>query len=151
MRAPLQSVQLRLRDLAGLAGLAAPLAGASIAVSAIGAVWWILALHLASAREVGLFAATFGLGTVIAEIGNLGVGYTFIRYARTTDGPALIRTGMLMASACVALVSAALIPLSFVASHLFSIQGGASYFLFILLGALSSSWFVATDDLLVAT
>ncbi|MBV9280926.1 MAG: polysaccharide pyruvyl transferase family protein, partial [Chloroflexi bacterium] len=143
----------RLRSMLSLAQTASPVAAAGISATVVGAVWWLLALRLTPPAQVGHFVALFGISTLVAEAANLGVGYALIRYFVPAGdlAPALVRTGLLVITVAVAALAALLELGSRLIGIHASMPSAGLVSVMVLALAMGTSWFVATDDLLMAT
>lgn len=129
-----------------------PVACGMAITTAGGALWWFFAYRWFPAQHAGYFVATLGLGTLLAEAANVGIGYVLIRFlprAGNLRGP-LIRTGCAITTVFVlALVLLFFVIGSFVESLHAFIQP-IDHLIYVLCFAISVELYTITDNLFLA-
>lgn len=119
--------------------------------SALGFVYWVVAANLLSPAEVGVGAAMFAAIAFAAAIGELGVGWTLLRFAGSTARPfEMINSAVVISTIATAAVSALfIVSLPLWDSSLVSLLSWSTAALFIAGSSLAATTYVA-DRAIVA-
>ena len=102
---------LPIRQAAGLALSASPVAAAALWAAGAGVIWWFLALRIATPDEAGRLLAVLGIATLSAEFASLGIGHVLLRYLPTAGASAstMARTAFALVVCATCIVATAVV------------------------------------------